>query len=44
MQDILQQENGGLVPVRLPGTYPAGNRILPSRHLKTVSFTGTWDN
>ena len=22
-----------------PGTHPAGNRILPSRHLKTVSFT-----
>ena len=40
MQELLQQENGVLAPPGLPGTHPAGNRILSLRHLKTVSSTG----
>ena len=40
MQEILQQENGILDPPSLQTTPPAGNRILSSRHLRTVSFTG----
>ena len=38
MQELLQQENGILSPSGHPGHRRAGNRILPSRHLRTVSY------
>src|ERR1051325_6401513 len=38
MQEILQQENGVLAFSGLPARSPAGNRILSSRHLRTVRF------
>ena len=38
MQEFLQQENGVLGPAALPGPRQAGNRIIPSRHLRTVSY------
>src|SRR6185503_15945375 len=38
MQELLQQENAVLATEGLPGTRPAGNRNLSSRHLRTVSF------
>ena len=43
MQETLQQENGVPVPGGLRDPSPAGNRILSSRHLTTVSFSNTRD-